>query len=111
MEFDKELVKGSTEPIVLRLLQEREMYGYEIVKIVNERTKGGFEWKEGTLYPCLHRLEAEGFIKSKWSEASSGKMRKYYHITRRGLAELNARKSEWAKFAACVNILLMGEPA
>ena len=63
---------------MLELLHERAMYGYEIVKVVKKRTKGCFEWKEGTLYPCLHRLEAEGFIRSKWGASESGKMRKYY---------------------------------
>ena len=63
MEFNSDLMKGSTAPIVLKLLSERQMYGYEIVKVVNERTGGRFQWKEGTLYPCLHRLEAMGMLK------------------------------------------------
>ena len=108
MEFDKELVKGSIVPIVLELLSERDTYGYEIVKVVSARTQGRFEWKEGTLYPCLHRLEADGLIKSKWRESSSNKMRKYYHLTRKGLAQLLKRKAEWAEFATAVNMLLMG---
>jgi len=111
VEFDKELVKGSIVPIVLELLREREMYGYAIVRVVNERTQGRLEWKEGTLYPCLHRLEAEGFIRSKWRPSQSGKMRKYYHIARKGLAELKRRKAEWTEFATAVNLLLMGAPA
>jgi DNA-binding PadR family transcriptional regulator len=108
VEFDKELVKGSIVPIVLELLHERDMYGYEIVRVVKERTQGRFEWKEGTLYPCLHRLEADGFIRSRWCASESGKMRKYYHVARKGLAELRKRKSEWREFAAAVNMLLMG---
>ena len=84
MDFDKELVKGTTVPIVLELLGEREMYGYEIVKIVNARTDGVFEWKEGTLYPCLHRLEGDGLIRSHWREAPTGKQRKYYALTAAG---------------------------
>lgn len=109
VEFDKELVKGSTMPVVLRLLQEREMYGYEMVKLVAERTKGRLGWKEGTLYPCLHRLEAAGLVRSRWSDAPSGKKRKYYRITRKGLAELKRRASEWKEFAGAVNTLLLGE--
>ena len=109
MDFDKELVKGTTVPIVLELIGEREMYGYEIVKVVNERTGGRFEWKEGTLYPCLHRLEADGLLRSRWREAPSGKGRKYYRVTRRGLAELERRKEQWTEFAHGVNVLLLGE--
>ena len=111
MKFDKELVKGSTAPIVLSLLQGREMYGYEIVKVVNERTGGRFEWKEGTLYPCLHRLEADGYVRSRWREAPSGKKRKYYAVTRRGLAELKNRTAEWKEFAKAVTMLMYGETA
>jgi DNA-binding PadR family transcriptional regulator len=108
VEFDKELVKGSIVPIVLELVHERPMYGYEMAKEVARRTRGRFEWKEGTLYPCLHRLEAGGFIRSKWRASESGKMRKYYHIARKGLAELERRKTEWSEFVAAVNMLLMG---
>ena len=57
MEFDSELLRGVVEPVVLRLLAERRMCGYEIINVVNERTKGTLAWKEGTLYPCLHRME------------------------------------------------------
>ncbi len=109
MDFDKELVKGTTVPIVLQLLAERQMYGYEIVKVVNERTDGRFEWREGTLYPCLHRLEADGLLRSRWQEAPNGKKRKYYRVTARGLRELKRRKQEWTEFAHGVNMLLMGK--
>jgi len=111
MEFDKELVKGSTGPIVLALLKEREMYGYQIVKVVNERTDGLFQWKEGTLYPCLHRLESERLVRSRWHQAPNGKMRKYYRLTAKGAAELEQRTDQWAQFARGVNVLLMGKTA
>ncbi len=107
MEFNSGLMKGSTAPIVLKLLSERRMYGYEIVKVVNERTGGCFQWKEGTLYPCLHRLEAKGMLKSVWKEAANGKSRKYYLITRKGRAVLRTRTDEWTQFAAAVNVVLM----
>ena len=109
MEFDRELVKGSIVPIVLKLLHERESYGYEIVKAVNERTGGALQWKEGTLYPCLHRLEARGLTRSRWREAPTGKPRKYYRLTRKGLAELRRRTEEWKEFARAVNVLLLRE--
>ncbi len=111
MDFDKELVKGSTVPIVLGLLSEREMYGYEIVKVVNERTGGLFEWKEGTLYPCLHRMEADGLLAARWREASSGKKRKYYRITAKGRAALSEKQEQWRQFARGVNLLLLGARA
>ena len=107
MDFSNDLIRGSVVPIVLALLNERTMYGYEIVKVVNERTNGQFRWKEGTLYPTLHRLQGQRLIKASWQTASdTGKKRKYYAITRKGLGELTKRPSEWQQFSTAVNGLL-----
>ena len=107
MQFRSDLVTGSIAPIILKLLDERERYGYEIVKVVNERTNGAFQWKEGTLYPCLHQLEADGLLSSVWREAESGKQRKYYRVTRKGRAALAERVQEWKAFSQAVNAMLM----
>ena len=107
MGFNGDLVKGSMTPIMLKILSQREMYGYEIVKVVHDRTGGRFEWKEGSLYPCLHRLEAGDLLKSVWRDAPNGKARKYYRITRRGRAELAKRTEEWTEFAQGVNAVLL----
>ena len=107
MGFDQNLMKGSMAPIMLKILSGREMYGYEIIKLVHESTGGRFQWKEGSLYPCLHRLEAAGFLKSRWCEAPNGKARKYYRVTRRGRAELAKRSVEWGEFVDAVNSVLL----
>ena len=106
MEFSQDLIKGTVVPVILKLLGEQERYGYEIIKVVNERTDNAFAWKEGTLYPWLHRLEGEGLIQSRWVEAETGRQRKYYRITRRGLAALNEKTTEWTAFSRAVNALL-----
>jgi DNA-binding PadR family transcriptional regulator len=111
MNFSPELIKGTVEPVLLQLLSEQERYGYELLKIVNERTRNIFEWKEGTLYPCLHRLEGDGLIQGRWGEADSGRQRKYYRITKRGLAALGKKREEWAAFSRAVSALLMVRPA
>lgn len=111
MEFSQDLVKGTVVPVILQLLSEQERYGYEIIKTVNQRTGNAFEWKEGTLYPWLHRLEGDGLIQSRWVEADSGRQRKYYRITKRGLATLAERKEEWTSFSKAVNALLLAQPA
>ena len=89
------------------------MYGYEIVKVVNARTNGVFEWREGTLYPTLHRLEHEGFIRAYWQEAASGlnagRKRKYYAVTRKGLAELTRRAQEWQAFSSAVSAIVLSD--
>jgi len=109
MDYSTELVKGSIVPVVLALLRERPMYGYEMVKQVNARSGGKLEWREGTLYPTLHKLESGGLISSKWREASPkapGRMRKYYSITQTGRGELKRRQAEWQEFSSAVNSVL-----
>ena len=112
MDFSQDLVRGSIVPIVLALLKDRPMYGYEIVKVVNARTGGRLEWKEGTLYPTLHRLQADGLVHARWADApedeAPGRKRKYYSITNKGRAELARRSDEWRQFSFSVNALLLG---
>lgn len=109
MDSQSELVRGTVTPIILALLAERAMYGYEMVKLVNARSGGLLEWKEGTLYPTLHRLEGEGLLKAEWSEnPQTGKQRKYYRITGRGRRELSKRAAAWHEFSAAVSTLLGG---
>lgn len=110
MEFSPDLVKGSIEPVILQLLSEQERYGYEIIKTVNQRTGNVFDWKEGTLYPWLHRLEGDKLIQSRWVEAESGRQRKYYRITKRGLSALTESKGEWTAFSKALNALLLAQP-
>jgi PadR family transcriptional regulator, regulatory protein PadR len=112
MDFSQDLVRGSVVPIVLALLKDRPMYGYEIVKVVNARTNGRFEWREGTLYPALHKLEADRMLTSKWQdvpgEKGEARSRKYYYITRKGLTELTRRTAEWKEFSWAVNACVLG---
>ena len=112
MDFSQDLIRGSIVPLVLAMLKDRPMYGYEMVKVVNARTAGRLEWKEGTLYPALHRLEAHRLVSSRWQEVPAGKAagrrRKYYAITAKGLAELARRAQEWRQFSTAVNALLAG---
>ncbi|KPK85002.1 MAG: hypothetical protein AMJ81_04380 [Phycisphaerae bacterium SM23_33] len=112
MDFSQDLIRGSVVPIVLALLRNRPMYGYEMVKLVNARTKGRLEWKEGTLYPTLHRLQSLGLVSARWADAPAdeapGRKRKYYSITRKGRTELARRTQEWSQFSLSVNALLLG---
>ena len=101
-----ELMKGTVVPVTLKLLSERPMYGYEILKEVNERSNNVLAWKEATLYPWLHRLEQDGVIRSEWSAAPGGRRRKYYSLTRRGTSELELRVREWASLSKAVTTIL-----
>ncbi len=112
MDFSQDLIRGSIIPIVLALLKERPMYGYEMVKVVNARTGGRFEWREGTLYPALHKLEADKLVRSKWEAVTqgpgAGKSRKYYYLTKKGLKEYAHRAEEWKEFSMAVNACILG---
>lgn len=110
MPFKTELVGSTVELLVLKLLSERAMYGYEIIQIVNDRTDGAFNWKEGTLYPVLHRLKSQGCLTTEWRTGETGKKRKYYALTRKGLAHAEDKVSEWNTFARSVNAVL-AQPA
>ena len=108
MDVSQELVKGTVIPVVLAALRDGPRYGYEIGKLVNARTNGVLEMKEGTLYPTLHRLEADGLVTAAWRPAGpdDGRQRKYYTLTRGGRRELDRRAAEWAAFTGAVNRML-----
>ncbi len=106
MPWQSELSFSAVEVVILKLLLERAMYGYEILKVVNERTEGAFAWKEGTLYPCLHRLEGAGVIGSVWEDGPRGKPRKYYRLTAKGQTVAQERLAEWAGFARAMQAIL-----
>ena len=87
--MDTELLKGTLSLLILSLLSRKSMYGYEIVKTVRECTGGVLQWKEGSLYPCLHKLEREGFLYEEWHGEPGTRRRKYYHLTHSGRAALD----------------------
>ena len=108
MAINKELMKGSTSILVLSLLSQDDMYGYQITQKLKEETNCVFEMKEGTLYPLLHGLENERAIESYWKDADNGKRRKYYHITNQGKQLLKDKKLEWHLFSQSVNKVVGG---
>ena len=108
MKFDKGLMAGSGTMLVLALLEESDMYGYQIIEELACRSKDVFEMKEGTLYPILHALEKEKYLTSYRQEAPSGRERKYYHLTKRGKQLLDEKRSEWETFHRGVNDVLRG---
>lgn len=107
MRISKELLKGSTSMLVLNLLADKNMYGYQMIKELKEKSENVFELKEGTLYPILHSLEENNFISSYWDE-TTGKKRKYYSITKEGKKHLKERKDEWKIFSNGINSVLGG---
>ena len=108
MKADKSLMSGSATLLVLSLLSGADKYGYEMIAELEERSDYTFSMKEGTLYPILHTLEKAGAVNSYEKEAPTGRTRKYYHITKKGLRLLDEKKEEWTTFSQAVNAVLAG---
>ena len=101
-----DLMKGSSEPLILCLIGQQPMYGYQIIKELERRSQGYFKFKEGTLYPALHRLEKAGLILGKWQMLPSGRRRKYYYITDKGYRLLVLKMSQWQDFLTAMNLII-----
>jgi PadR family transcriptional regulator, regulatory protein PadR len=94
-----QLLKGTTPLLVLAVLRDGERYGYEIAQRVRERSGGAFAPSEGSLYPALHALEADGALLATWRKGDKGPRRRYYRITPNGGALLEEHEAEWAAFS------------
>ncbi len=97
-----QLLKGTTTLLILAVLRDDELYGYEIAARIRERSGAFIDPGEGWLYPALHRLEADGALEATWRESEIGPRRRYYRLTRAGSRMLDAQASEWEAFARSV---------
>jgi len=107
--MERELKRGTLEMVLLKLLGEREMYGYELVTAFQERGNGKFEIKDGTLYPVLYRLEKAGYVEPRWETQERGVPRKYYRVTAAGQQQVDRLVDDWRTFVDAVESLLMEE--
>lgn len=107
--MERELRRGTLELILLKLLSEKDMYGYQISSTLEERSNREFKLKEGTLYPVFYRLEDAGHIEARWETPARGKPRKYYRLTEDGKNYLDRLTNDWKAFVRTVNVLLEGE--
>ena len=113
MTTQEQMRKGTTTIIILSLLADadRPMYGYEIIRELEARSQGYFRFKEGLIYPRLHKLEHDGLLRSEWQGEEGTRRRKFYAITGIGRRRLEDELKSWQDFAANVNHLLGVEPA
>jgi PadR family transcriptional regulator PadR len=102
----RELIKGSIDSLLLCLLERQPMYGYSIIKELARRSQGYFRFKEGTLYPALHRLEKAGLLEGRWQALPNGRQRRYYRITEKGLRRLSTERSQWQDFLVAMNLII-----
>jgi len=87
---------ATNKSLILAILSKREeSYGYEIIQLVQKLSDGAIQWKDGMLYPVLHRMEKECLVRSRWSVAQNGRKRKYYSITEEGMVAMSQMKHQW----------------
>ncbi|HET9698770.1 MAG TPA: PadR family transcriptional regulator [Terriglobales bacterium] len=101
--LDRELKKGSAELLILSLIEVRPRHGYEISKLIEERSEGSVKFNVASLYPLLYRLEKRGWIQGRWVEKAGQRRRRYYRLTEDGKKILKAQRSTWLEFVAAIN--------
>lgn len=106
MSLRDQMRKGSTEILILSLLADQPMYGYQISQELAQRSSGYFDVKEGLLYPTLHRMQQAGLLQSQWQETGTARRRKYYALTAKGREVLADQASEWQEFMRHLQAML-----
>ena len=109
--LDRELKKGSTELLVLSLVERRPRHGYEIGKLIETRSRGALTFNVASLYPLLYRLEARGLIEGRWVEKGSQRRRRYYRLTAAGRKRLRLQQGAWAAFVEAMQRITEAEHA
>ena len=105
MPSNNELIRGSVEIVILKLLSDNDLYGYQMIKTVNERSNGFFEWREGSLYPCLHKMVSEKLVTS-YTQEIGGRLRRYYSLTKQGRKVAAERTEASREFCKALTLLL-----
>lgn len=98
-------INGLAELIVLQTLEREELYGYQLLKKINEDSQNNLHFEEGAIYPLLHSLERDGYIRSR-TEKVKGRKRYYYSLTRKGKTRLKKLRGEWERVSLGVKLCL-----
>jgi PadR family transcriptional regulator PadR len=107
MKIDKSLLAGSTALLILKLLEEEDMYGYQMIETLSKKSKTVFELKAGTLYPLLHTLEQKELV-NVYEKADEVRPRRYYSLTPKGRKFFREKEAEWREYSRAVNHVLGG---
>ena len=106
MSITSDILRGHTETIILKHLCDRDSYGYEINKAIQEKTNNEYQLKDATLYSAFQRLEKAGYISSYWGDKNVGARRKYYSITQQGKIYYELSKKAWEQAKELIDSLL-----
>jgi PadR family transcriptional regulator len=109
--LDKEVKRGSTEMLILALVEDRPRHGYEIAKLIEERSDGVLQFHPASLYPLLYRMEKRGLIKGTWIEKAGQRRRRFYKLMPEGRKVLNEQRQTWADFFAALDRVAKINPA
>ena len=109
--LDRELKRGSTEMLILALVEDRPRHGYEIAKLVEQRSDGALQFHVASLYPLLYRLEKRGLINGRWVEKAGQRRRRYYKLTAAGQKTLTDQRLTWKDFFAALDRVAGINPA
>ena len=109
--FDRELKKGSAELLILSLLESQARHGYELSKLIEQRSDGALSFRVASLYPLLYRLEKRGWIRGRWVEQAGQRRRRFYRLTEQGRKVLAAQRRTWELFVGAVYRITGGEHA
>ena len=105
---DKSQLSGNAAMLLMKLLEEKDMYGYQMIEELRRRSDQTFELKAGTQYPLLHGLEEKGYITSYQDDADAARPRKYYHLTKSGREQLKEKQEEWRRYSRAVDLVMGG---
>lgn len=108
MAKDKNALSGNTTMLILKLLEEKDMYGYQIIEELSKKSEDVFQLKTGTLYPILHGLENDGMLMSYDESAGNQRVRKYYQLTKQGRGLLSKKQSEWKEYTKAISRVMDG---
>ena len=109
--LDHEVKRGSAEMLILALVEDRPRHGYEIAKLIEQRSDGVLQFHVASLYPLLYRLEKRGWIQGRWVEKAGQRRRRYYKLTPSGRKILAAQRNTWEAFVAAINRITGAEHA
>ncbi|HSR67604.1 MAG TPA: helix-turn-helix transcriptional regulator [Acidobacteriota bacterium] len=102
MTIERELKRGSTEMMILALVEDRARHGYEMLKLMEERSRGKLSFHIGSVYPILYRLEKRGLIKGAWREEKGARRKKVYEITPKGRRALKSQRGQWEDLVSAI---------
>jgi PadR family transcriptional regulator, regulatory protein PadR len=101
--LSRELKRGSTELLILSLLEERDRHGYELAQLIDQRSRGAISFHAASLYPSLYRMEEKALIEGRWVEKAGQRRRRYYSLTRAGRKMLASQRSLWEGFVEALH--------